>query len=413
MVSELRDDFNTRWTEHAYQQLLETLRAELGEDPEFRVAETPVFLPEPLLERMVTVSEELVASLLGNRTFLEASEAVIPEAFRVREPGGIRPPHFMTVDFGFVREPNGALDIRLVELQAFPSVLGFQDYLSSAQAQAFSLSSELRWLLGDLTRESYWALLGEVLLGSHAPEEVVLLEVTPARQKTRVDFRTYEQRLGIRTVDIASVRQVGRRLEYPYEGKWLPICRIFNRAIADEMERLAVAPGFDLRGDLDVEWAGHPNWFYRASKFALPFLEHPCVPKSVFLDRFLDAPDESSLRLEHTVLKPLFSFAGRGIQFAPEMAELRSIPLAERSNYLLQQRVDFAPVVPTPEGPTLAEVRLMLVAPDGQPLRPVICMARMGRGRMMGVDYNRDQTWVGASGVFYRPKGNVGPANSL
>ena len=241
----------------------------------------------------------------------------------------------------------------------------------------------------------------------------MLLEVTPEQQKTRIDFRTYQERLGIRTVDIATVRQIGSRLEYPYQGRWLPIRRVFNRAIADEMLRLGVQPGFDPRSDLDVEWAGHPNWYYRASKFALPFLHHPCVPKAVFLDRFLDDPQSAPFALENAVLKPLFSFAGKGIQFAPRLSDLHSIPRGERKDYLLQQRVTFAPVVRTPQGPTMAEVRLMLMAEDDGPLQPVISMVRMGRGLMMGVDYNRNQSWVGASGVFYRPKGNVGSFNLL
>ncbi len=413
MIPELREDFNQRWTERAYTELLHTLEADLGEQPQFRIAETPIFLPESLLERIVSVSNELLESLLSNQEFLQASETAIPESFRFREPHGIQSPNFMTVDFGFVRQPNGALDVQLVELQAFPSVLGFQDLLSAAQARTFGLDPDLRWLLGGLQSETYWHFLSDVLLGGHAPEEVVLLEVAPEQQKTRIDFLTYAKRLGVRTVDIAAVRQVGRRLEYPWEGRWLPIRRIFNRAIGDEMQRMGVSPSFDPRIDLDVEWAGHPNWFYRASKFALPFLDHPCVPKAVFLSQYLEESHPPPFALADAVLKPLFSFAGKGIQFAPSLEELHAIPLLERQNYLLQQRVSFAPVIRTPQGPTLAEVRLMLMARDAEALQPVICMVRMGRGPMMGVDYNRNQTWVGASGVFYRPKGNVGSFNLL
>ena len=400
MIPELRKSLNERWTERAYQELFSELEAELGEQPQFRIAETPFFLPGKLLERMLTVADELLHSLFSNSEYLSSSERAIPEAFHFQESQGIRPPNFMTVDFGFVRQGEG-VDVRLVELQAFPSVLGFQDSLSAAQARVFSLDAELRWIMGDLTREDYWQLLADVLLGHHAPEEVVLLEVTPDKQKTRIDFRTYEKRLGIRTVDIETVRQVGRRLEYRVKDKWLPIRRVFNRAIADEMQRLGISPGFDPRSDLDVEWAGHPNWYYRASKFALPYLDHPCVPKAVFLDQYFDHSQRCPFELDQAVLKPLFSFAGKGIQFAPSPSDLRSIPPSERGNYLLQERVRFEPVIRTPQGPTMAEVRLMLVARDEGPLRPVISMVRMGRGLMMGVDHNLNQSWVGASGVFF------------
>ena len=197
------------------------------------------------------------------------------------------------------------------------------------------------------------------------------------------------------------MRQRGRTLAYERDGRWTPIRRIFNRAIADEMERLQVQPGFDYTSELDVEWAGHPNWYFRASKFSLPFLDDPVVPRAVFLDDYLRDPNLLPVGLEDTLLKPLFSFAGKGIHFAPTPADLAAIPEAERHGFLLQQRVYFEPVIETPHGPTKAEVRVMLVAPDAGTLTPVVSMVRLGRGLMMGVDQNRDQLWVGGAAALF------------
>ncbi len=329
---------------------------------------------------------------------------MIPERFRVAEPDGVQPPHFMTVDFGFVREADGEIGIRLVELQAFPSVFGFQEVASAAYLEVYGLDAALERFLGGHTRASYWGLLNQVIVGGHDPEEVVLLEVTPELQKTRADFQVYEDRLAVRTVDITQVRQTGRRLEYERDGRWVPIRRIFNRAIADEMEREGIRPGFAMGADLEVEWAGHPNWYFRASKFSLPYLDHAAVPKAVFLDAWMRDPSLLPMDVEATLLKPLFSFAGKGIEFAPTLDRLSGIPEEERSGYLLQERVQFEPVIATPHGATQAEVRLMFVWPDGGEMQPVISMVRLGRGLMMGVDHNRDKAWVGGSAGLVYPK---------
>ena len=405
MIPELRHDFNARWTSAGYERLLSTIERELGERPEFRVAETPCFFPPEIMAHMAEVAQTLTRMLVDSPAYLAASDAAIPARYRIPEPAGPRPPNFMTVDFGFVREPDGTLGIRLVELQAFPSVFGFQDLLSRATIEAYHLDPTLHWLQGDTSSAAYWSRLNDVIVAGHDPAEVVLLEVTPHQQKTRVDFRTYEQHLGIRTVDITTVRQRGRTLEYQpdgqRDGRWTPIRRIFNRAIADEIERLHIEPGFDYTSDLDVEWAGHPNWYFRASKFSLPFLEHPAVPRAVFLDDYLRDPTLLPFGLDDTLLKPLFSFAGKGIRFSPTPAELNAIPEADRHGFLLQQRVHFEPVIETPHGPTKAEIRIMLVASDAGTLTPVISMVRLGRGLMMGVDQNRDQLWVGGSAALF------------
>jgi hypothetical protein len=199
------------------------------------------------------------------------------------------------------------------------------------------------------------------------------------------------------------VRKEGRRLLYERDGRWVPIERIFNRAIADELERKAIELPFDYREELDVEWAGHPNWYFRISKFSLPFLRHSSVPKAVFLDEWFAGAGRDALPRERdrVILKPLYSFAGLGIQFGPTDAALQSIPERERRNYLLQERISFDSIIETPYGATRAEIRILYVWPEGGELEAVMSLIRMGRGLMMGVDQNRDQQWVGGSAGFF------------
>jgi hypothetical protein len=269
--------------------------------------------------------------------------------------------------------------------------------------RVFGLDRTLEWRLGGLDSDGYWKLLHETIVGDHEAENVVLTEVEPETQKTRPDFHVYEDRLGVATVDIAKLKKEGNRLFYERRGRWVPIERIYNRAIVDELERKGIAPAFDYRDDLQVEWAGQPNWFFRISKFSLPYLNHASVPSCVFLDEWFEGKRDSVPEdREKLLLKPLYSFAGKGIQFAPSDAELKAIPREERHDYLLQERMRFEPVIRTPHGPTQAEVRVMYCWPEGATeMRPAISLVRLGRGLMMGVDHNRNQEWVGGSAALF------------
>ena len=405
MLEPFRSDFNARFTDAKYRELMAHLQKKTRTpEIDFRVAETPCFLPKAMLEDMAEIGAELTHQLVGNAAYMAAAARAVPERYRV--PYESAHPHFMTVDFGLVRDANGTLAPKLVELQAFPSIFGYQDVLAAQYVETYELDPELRWLLGGLDEASYWELLRKVIVGHHAPENVVLTEIEPEEQKTRPDFHVYEDRLGIRTVDIASLQKEGRQLFYERDGLWTPIARIYNRAIVDEMERKQVMLGFDYRDDLDVEWAGHPNWYFQISKFSLPYLKHPSVPQTVFLDEWFRGAGTERLQKERdqTLLKPLYSFAGRGISFAPGDEELQSIPMEDWHLYLMQERVQFAPVIETPHGMTQAEVRVMYLWPDGGQLTPVISLVRMGRGLMMGVDHNRNREWVGGSAGLYPSK---------
>lgn len=403
MIEPQRSEFNARWTAEKYAGLNRLLSARTRTQIEFRVSETPCFFPRALMERMERAGIELTAKLVANPEYMHASNAAIPARFCMR--GQDTHPHFMTVDFGLVRGADGELEPKLVEMQAFPSVFGFQAVLADAYREVYALDDfapGLESFLGGRTAEQYWALMREIIVGNHDPENVVLTEIEPDAQKTRPDFRVHEQMLGIRTVDLARVVKQGSRLFYERDGRLVPIARIYNRAIVDEIERKRIALPFAYTDALDVEFAGHPNWYFRVSKFSIPYLEHDTVPPAVFLDDFLAGigRDRLPAERERWVFKPLYSFAGKGVQFAPSDADLNAIPVEERHNFLLQERVQFEPVIRTPAGPTQAEIRILYIWPEGKAMQPMVSLVRMGRGLMMGVDHNRDKTWVGASAGF-------------
>jgi hypothetical protein len=420
LIPELRRQFNERFTAEGYATLLAQLEKHCGTAVEFRVAETPVFVPKSVLDGMANEGAELARCLIADSAYLAAARRAIPPGFNVANETSH--PHFLTADFALVRNRDGGLEPKLVEIQAFPSVFGYQAVLCNAYRESFNLPYSLGFFLGGLSEEQYWSLLRTTVLGGHLPENVVLTDIDPGHQKTLPDFNITAERLAIAVVDITSLKPIGNKLHYENtEGRLIPIHRIYNRAIADELVARNIHLPFELTHPWEVEWAGHPNWYFLISKFSLPWLsrsgtDHSVVPPAVFLREFLEGPGrgalaEAGVPLPDTdgpetvyrdlLLKPLFSFAGKGIEFEPTQALLESIPLASRKDYLVQQRMHFEPTIETPHGITQAEIRILYMWPDNGKLTPAMSLVRLGRGKMMGVDHNRDLEWVGGSAAFY------------
>ncbi|HXO36496.1 MAG TPA: hypothetical protein VN901_29480 [Candidatus Acidoferrales bacterium] len=398
MIPTLRQQFNASFTPEKYQTFLRRIDDACGTHVQFRLSETPCFFPQTLLQRMVAAGKVLIRQLVESPDYLARSNRSIPEEFRV--PNEPAHPMFVQVDFGLVRDAGGELRPKLVELQAFPSLYAYQVTLAQSAIDVYGLNerdsgSGLKYFLSGLDEKSYRDLLRSAIVGDHDPENVILMEVHPQAQKTLPDFLLTEKMLGVRTVDIEAIKKHGSQLYYERNGGRVPIRRIYNRAIVDELQRKNVSLGFDWRDDLDVEWAGHPNWYFRISKFSIPYLRHESVPKTWFLDQLHRVPDD----LQNYALKPLYSFAGLGVVIAPKKEDIEAIPGEKRAEYILQERLQFEPIIETPFGATKAEVRVMYVWLEE--LRAVLTIIRMGRGLMMGVDHNRNMEWVGASAGLY------------
>jgi len=378
MIPELRNRFNQSFTPAKYHRFLSTLTARCGAEIHFRNCETPCFFSAAMIEKMVRYGKELLQQLLSNPGYLKISDTSIPPEYNVPN----EPPHplFVQADFGL----DANLEPKLVEIQGFPSLYAYQPMVAESYREAYGLDPALSYFLagGD-----YWAVLRKAIVGDCDPGNVILMEIDPTHQKTLPDFLLTEKYCGVKTVSLTDIRRSGNRL---YHGD-IPIHRIYNRVIVDELQRKNIQPAFDFRDDLDVEWAGHPNWYFRISKFSIPYLNHPSVPKTWFLNQLSEVPRD----LENYVLKPLYSFAGLGVVIGPTREQIAA---ADPAQYILQERIDFKPVIATPHGPTKAEIRVMYIWQDSP--EAVMLIVRMGRGKMMGVDQNRDMEWVGASAAF-------------
>jgi hypothetical protein len=204
--------------------------------------------------------------------------------------------------------------------------------------------------------------------------------------------------LGIHIACITDLKVDGRKVYYiNEEGKSVQVKRIFNRVIYDELlQRKDLSRQFRFTQEYDVEWVGHPNWFFRISKYTLPFIQSHYAPRTWFLSQV----DELPSNLKEFVLKPLYSFAGSGVKLHFDRSDLDLV--TDPSQYILQERITYHPVVETLDMPAKCEIRmLMLWDKDASRPRIVNNLARLSKGEMIGVKYNKDKTWVGGSVAFF------------
>ncbi len=395
MVPEIRRAYNAEFTPERYAGLLHDLEAGGGGPADFRIGETPIFLPEALTRELVAAATEILAAVTSEAYLKEAGRAVPPQLF---VPGDEGHTAFLQIDFAIVRGEDGELTPRLIELQGFPSLYGFQWLLEkSFRANFPATPADWTPYFGGLNSETYPNALRDVIVADCNPENVVLLEIEPEKQKTRIDFHVTEKLLGIRTVCATKVIERGGRLFYFADGREVPIERIYNRVIFDEVERKGLDLSHIFSRQLDVTWVGHPNWYLKISKFSLPFIHSRYCPPTWFVSDLKELPAD----LENYVLKPLFSFAGLGVEIGPSPERVRS--LANPQDFILQRKVDYAPVIETPDDPAKAEVRMMFVWKDRP--RLINNLVRLSKGKMMGVDFNKDRTWIGASLAYHPPVG--------
>lgn len=394
MVPAIRKAYNNAFTVEKYEAFLKDLNSLHPGDIEFRVSETPVFVDKAFAQKMLDACERIV-DVICEPSFLSLTERSIPAGEKV--PNESKQSHMIAFDFGVCENEAGELEPQLIEMQGFPTLFGFQVYYPEVVQRHFDIPSNYSQYLNGYNKETYIELLRKLIVGSHATEHVILLEIKPEEQKTRIDFSCTKDYIGIEAVCLTKLIQEGRKLYYMKDGVKTEVKRIYNRIIFDDLKANKEALGevVDITQDLDVEWLPHPNWFYRISKFTLPFINHPYVPETFFLNEIKQLPDD----LAKYVLKPLFSFAGQGVIIDVTQEDIDAI--ADPENYILQRKVQYADVVETPDGPAKVEIRMMYVWPDGDE-RPhaAINLARMSKGKMIGVRYNKDKTWVGGSVAF-------------
>ena len=404
MDPRFRPRFNAHYTGELYRRMCRLMDERL-ETPrfEFRLAETPLFLPPDLRVRCERAANEILA-IIRRPEVVRACRAAVPA--RYDAPGMDRLPHFLAIDLAIVPGEDGVLVPKLIELQAFSSLYGMTFVQAGIWGEVVASIPGMpaRWtpLFCGLDRSGYLDLLRRTIVADAAPDEVILLDLDPATQKTRPDFHATARFLGVRAVCVSELRREGRRLFAPKDGRYLPVRRILHRVVFDELARREIAMCFDYRDELDVRWVAHPNWYWVWSKYTLPFIDHPAAPRTWRLGDLDPLPDD----LSRYILKPIFSFAGHGVQVDLDRAAIDAIPAGGRGDYLPQERVEYAPALTAPDGAGVkAEIRMLYLCPeDTGELVLALNLVRLSRGKMHGVDHNKGLDWVGSTVAIW-PEG--------
>ncbi|MBL0334053.1 MAG: hypothetical protein IPP73_01580 [Chitinophagaceae bacterium] len=396
MIPGIRQAYNAAFTAEKYKAFLDELHGVHPGQLDFRVAETPVFIPRDFKNKILSACEAIV-DVIADPGFKHLTRNAIPEGLTV--PAENEHTHFIAFDFGICENEAGEYEPQLIEMQGFPTLFAYEVMLDDVFRKHFPVPENFDCYLNGYNRESYLQLLREIILGTHKPEEVILLEIFPRKQKTRIDFYCTEEYTGIKMVCLTELIQEGSKLFYMNNGVKTQIKRIYNRIIFDDLQQQSAEvqeKGKLLFTGLDVEWAPHPNWFYRISKYTLPLIHHPYVPATYFLDQVKQIPAD----LENYVLKPLFSFAGQGVVIDVTPADIEKIE--DPHNWILQKKVKYAEIIQTPDLPAKAEIRMFYFWKDGA-TRPVATnnLGRMSKGKMIGVRYNKDKEWVGGNFCYF------------
>jgi hypothetical protein len=398
MVPDQRNAFNHNFSEQKYEQLLSELNKDFENAIDFRVAETPVFIDAECNQQMLDTCDYIIDKIVDSNFTAQTNGAILANK---NVPNQTAHPHFLAFDFGICMSEQNELLPQLIEMQGFPSLFGYQVLLDDAMRSSYNIPAPFSAYFSGLDKTSYLQKLQSIIVGNYHPKNVVLLEIKPHTQKTRIDFYATAAFTGIAIVCITDIIKEGDTLFYKNsDGEKIEIKRIYNRIIFDELDQMPTAvkeAGSILFENLNIEWAGHPNWFYRISKFTMPLLQHPNIPSSYYVNQLANIPED----IENYVLKPLFSFAGSGVMIDVTKNDIES--LTDPANWMLQKKVTYTPVIQTPTTPAKVEIRLLYLWEDGaaRPF-PAINIARLSKGKMIGVRYNQNETWVGGS-IAYAP----------
>ena len=394
MIPELRTAYNAQFKQESYEQMKQEFGDRFNHIPPFNIAETPIFIPQLLKNRLLEACEEII-DVIVSPDFKKLSASAIPEGQEV--PNETDHTTFLQLDFGICRDENGAYIPQLIEAQGFPSLYFYQAELAKLYRKYFQIPEHMNHLFGGLTDEEYINTLREIIVGDTPPEQVVLLEVEPEKQATQIDFWITKHYLGIEVLCVTDLKMDGKDAYYVKDGRKIPIQKIYNRVIFDELiKREDLGRSFYFVEEINAKWIGHPNWFFRISKHTLPFLKSKYVPKSMFLKDLDQLPDD----LHNYVLKPLYSFAGSGVIINLNPYDITSI--SDPENYILQRKVQYEPVIQTLDVNAKCEIRMLMLWPEGEE-RPRIInnLVRLSKGHMVGVRYNKGKTWVGGSIGFF------------
>ena len=226
MDPRLRAAFNADFTPEKYSALVRCVNESEKWPADFRISETPIFLTREFTDEVTRAASEIIAA---TRTpeFVKHSATAVPKDLEV--PNESAHPSFHVVDFAICAEEDRLVP-RLIELQAFPSLFGFQLVLLDCFRKAYPVIPR-NWTssFGGIKDDTYLEILRRTIIADSPLESVVLLEIQPEKQITRVDFAATETFFGIRPVCVTKIKKRSRQLFYDRDGREVRIERAVAR----------------------------------------------------------------------------------------------------------------------------------------------------------------------------------------
>jgi len=396
MINDTRSYFNEQFTAHKYASYLDYFKSRYQGAIDFRMAETPIFIPDSFKKQMLSTGEYIIEQI-KSKDFIANTNPALNKKFIV--PNESRFPSCIVMDFAITSNEHGNVTPQLIELQGFPSLFGLEILQDMAFRSLYDIPNEYSPFLNGYQRPQYLAHLERMIKGD-SDQHTVLLEIYPDQQKTRIDFYITRDLINIPIVCLSEIFEEDHNLFYQRNGEKIQIDRIYNRVVWDdvikEKEDIQVKAAIFLL-PLNIIWVTHPHHYYRISKFLLPFLKHEHIPSTHFLNEITEFPSD----LNEWVLKPLFSYAGNGVKINVTQDDIKKI--ANPSEWIVQKKVSYASVIETPNGPAKAEIRLFYFWDEPtQTYTATLNLARLSKNEMMGVDFNNISTWVGSTMAYFK-----------
>lgn len=399
MIAYIRQKFNAAFTEEVYQNYLAFLNTPFPGALDFSVAETPIFINKDFTEKVLATGD-YVNQVIQSNSFKSITDTSLKNVPLF--PNETALPQCIVMDFAIAMNDKNEIVPALIELQGFPSLFAYEILQDECIRKTYTIADGYSPYLNGYTKEKYMHHLETILKGDtlkHSNKHTVLLEILPHQQKTRIDFYCTEKYFNIPIVCITEIFIEGNHLFYERAGQKIKIDRIYNRIVLDELKNQTKEiqdKGTLLWSNLAIEWVTHPHHFFRISKYLLPFLKHTYIPKTQFVDQLKAMPTA----LDKYILKPLFSFAGQGVIIDISADDISNIK--DPSGWILQEKVEYANCIETPTGPAKAELRLYYFWDEAsQKYIATMNLARLSKGKMIGVNYNKTATWVGGSLAYF------------
>lgn len=396
MIKEIRAYFNQQLKPHQYESYLNYFNSRYPGAIDFRMAETPIFIPEDFKIKLLDTGDSVIHYILSNEFQTNTYPALNKNFIVPNEP---RYPSCIVMDFAITSNEDGTYSPQLIELQGFPSLFGLEVLQDMAFRSLYEIPKGYSPYLNEYQRPHYLAHLEKIIKGEE-DQHTILLEIHPDQQKTRIDFYITRDLLNIPIVCLSEIFEENSNLFYIRNGEKLQIDRIYNRVVWDdiikEQEDIQAKAAIFLK-PLNISWVTHPHHYYRISKYLLPFLKHEYIPLTYFLSTLKEIPSQ----LNEWVLKPLFSYAGHGVKMNVTPDDIKNI--THPSEWILQKKVNYGSVIETPSGPAKAEIRLFYFWNEPtQSYTATLNLTRLSKNEMMGVGFNNTSTWVGGTIAYFK-----------